>query len=241
MAFGRSQALCKALLGSALRSVSAATLAINDNSASADTITSASAGGIFGSSAIVQYDRLLVQGASSTSNCVFAVATSVASSTLTFPTGTFASSESAGNTILLTAFNKASMRELFHNAYLDIYDGTRPDTPEDAENGNLLVRFTGIQFGAPTFDSANNRAYIQLYSTLSNVNATNSGTMAWARMRGGQTYTTGEDSTNALIRLDMSVGQSTGDLIVTNTSVTAGKPQNISNLEMRAKVLLTGV
>lgn len=67
---------------------------------------------------------------------------------------------------------------------LQVFDGTRPATPDTAVTSqNMLVEFTipGPAFEAPTFDAANNRV-VMPGTPVSPATSMNAGFATWARL-----------------------------------------------------------
>ena len=222
-----SQALCEAQAGRIKAAITATTIALVDGGGSEDTATDSGNG--FVSAGFEVGDLVEVLGASDEDNLVVAPVIGVAVGTLTFPTGTWNSGETAGASITMRARERCSFAELARLAQLDIMGGTIPSSPDAAESGSPLVTFSNLKFGPVAWDSTNKRAYVDLIETIS-ATALLSGPATHFRMRLGQAYTTGASTT--LKRIDGTVGVSTGDMRITNTEIVAGAPESISSLRI---------
>jgi hypothetical protein len=219
--------LCKYRAGVDIGEISAATLALVDGGASNDTLTDTDSGLVAAGFAVGQ--RLQVITCANAANKVNVPILSVAVGSIGVPTGTWTAVETAGNTIrVLGRPSAVSFADLFHNAQLDIYSGSIPTTPDDAENGTLLCFLTGLQFGEVVWDATEKRAYVDLLATVTGTPLA-SGTAAWFRLRGGGAVTTGASTT--MIRIDGTVGVSSGDMKLATVTFEVGRPLSISSAQ----------
>jgi hypothetical protein len=236
MALRFSRRLCEYQAGYVKASRTATTLALVDNGASKDKITDTGAlltsGG--NDSEFEVGDWVEVYGATSASNDVIQPITSICASTIWIPTGSFVANQSAGSSLTLRARGRADFASLFRDAQLDVYSGSIPANPETTESGTLLISYTGLKFAGEVWDSTNAWAYVTLAASVT-ATASATGTAGWYRLRGGGVTTTGADSDNELIRIDGTVGVSSGDLQVPSVSITSGNTYGVSQFRVYFK------
>jgi hypothetical protein len=202
------------------------TLALVDGGGSADTITDSGSG--FVTAGFRAGDKISVVGATDSDDDVDGiVAASVAAGTITLPTGTFTTGQSAGSALAVVAANGGSFKDLFWGGVIRIYSGTQPTSANDAESGTLLVEISlnsgtfvpseytyGIQFG-----TASGGIISKLGGEVWSGTAVATGTAGWFRLY-DNSRTTGASTTG--IRLDGTVGTTGAQLIVSSTSISSG-------------------
>ena len=183
---------------------------------------------------------LEIPDAQAAGNQIMAPILGVTAGALNLPTGTFASAQAAGNTLTLRSrYPKASFAQAFFKSQLDIYTSTIPDTPDDAENGTLLISFMNLIFGAHQWDATNLRAFVDLIQAVT-ATAVNTGDAGWFRLRGGGVYDTGASSGD-LIRLDGTVGTtSSADLRVRSLRFEAGLSETLGSVKLYQLSFNTG-
>jgi hypothetical protein len=235
MAINRSRGLVEALAGKVIAQAVAATIALNENGASPDTIvwsSYSSSGFITAGFGRGQVDLF----GSDNEDGQYQVQT-VAAGTLTLPAGMFTGSEIAGNTLTIEQVRRGSLRDLFYNSTLRYYTGTRPASGADgAETGTLLGTLTGIYFGDVQFDSTNKYAYIELRSGLNIASvAVAEGDIGYARFYSTVTGAIVTGASTTSIRMDLSVGVGSGDLQLSGVGVKVGDPIGLRSAKMRVK------
>ena len=221
-----SQGAVEALAGDTLATLSGTGIALNDNGASDDTITDSGAG--LGDFSVG--DLVYIYGATYASNNTTFNVIGATANTLTLPTGSLYTDQSAGSDILLQAFRRASFVELFEISYLSYRNGTIPASADTTESGSELAEFSGIRFTGATYDSVNDNAYCDLYETIT-ATASAGGDVGYARLYGGGAKTTGASTT--AIRADLTVGVGSGDLRLSSLTITSGQALSISSLKIK--------
>lgn len=174
-------------------------------------------------------DKVTVKN-SANNNSTFTV-TVVAAGALTVSEAI--TTESAGATIFVGAHRGSSLNDLFAGGVLEIRTGSQPASADDAETGTLLATITlssgahntttgenGLMFGASSTNGVLSKDSGQVWSG----DAANSGTAGYFRLY-SVSKTTGA-STSA-VRLDGTVGVSTGDLRMASTAITSGQSVTI--------------
>ena len=226
MALRYSQTLCKYRAGVDLGDISAATLALVDGGASDDSVTDTVDGLVAAGFAAGQ--RLQVVTCANPANKVNVPILAVDVGSISVPTGTWAEAEIAGNVIrILGRPSAVSFADLFHNSQMDFCSGSIPTTPDDAETGTVLCSLTGLQFGEVAWDAVGKRAYVDLLTTATGTVLV-SGRASWFRLRGGGSVATG--ASTSLIRIDGTVGVSSGDAAIPTVDLEAGRPLSISSM-----------
>jgi hypothetical protein len=99
-----------------------------------------------------------------------------------------------------------------------IYEGTQPDTPQDAATGSTLL--ATINFASPAFTSADSNAAVALSGGAISGTASASGTAQWFRVI---------DRDNVAL-IDGSVGESGEDMNFDETAFVSGGTVTISSL-----------
>jgi len=237
MAIKLSTGLRQALLGNtAARSTvvvyTATTIAAVDGGGSADTFTDSANG--FVTEGFAVGDSIMTFGWTGDNAGSYGpfVLTGVAAGTLTVATGSIIASDAAGESIIVVAMKGGSWRDLFKDGILDIYSGTMPVSADAAETGTKLVSITvssgaftagqpanGLEFGAPSA------------GVISKDSATWSG-VGLANGEAGyfvfydNAYTAGSSTT--AIRFMGTCSETSGDLLMSDCTVTASVTKTIS-------------
>lgn len=120
-----------------------------------------------------------------------------------------------------------AMVALLNSGTLEIYDGTQPTDANTAiTTQNLLGTFT---FGSTAFaasvasGTAPNRSAVATANSISNVNASATGTATWFRAKRSSANGSGAI-------MDGTAGTSGTDLIMTDVSLTSGETMSVASL-----------
>lgn len=130
----------------------------------------------------------------------------------------------------------------FTNCVVDIYSGVQPQSADDAISGTLLARATlsggafveGVSTNGLNFATsvagvlAKEAAEEWKYTGLAN------GTARWFRLR-ANAVDDGTSSTT-LLRIDGSVGTTTGDMLLSNLNIVTGAIGTIDTFNIRRAV-----
>ncbi len=109
---------------------------------------------------------------------------------------------------------------LGNGAKLQIYDGSQPANPDTAVTSQ--VKLAELTCGSPFAGSASSGVLTANAITAANAVAT--GTASWFRLT----------TSGGSAKLDGTVGTSTSDLIIDNTSINSGQQVSVSSLTVTA-------
>lgn len=250
MAVKYSQALCKALLDKQLVKIVEATATANedislvDGGAGEDTIIGGSSVN-FLTAGFKKGDAIYVRKATASADNITAVqCTAVTATTINLPTGTWTTGEANSAALLVMAADGGSYKNLFNNMNVTIFSGTQPDDPDEASTqkgaATALITYSGFAFGDATYNTTDEQGEVDILSAIS-ANAANTGTGAWFRIWMGIPGTdesAGRDAASTTaIRVDGSVGITTGDLRLVSTAFTSGQPQTLNSAKQIVKML----
>jgi hypothetical protein len=155
--------------------------------------------------------------------------TSVAAGTIEVATGLLAGDE-AGETVVIVGIKGGSLKDIFKDGVLKIYNGTQPTSPDNSIGGaTALVTITvsngafvpgavtnGLEFGAPALGviAKNTEVWSGVVAA--------SGTASWYRFYANTADAGAADTTYIYPRIDGAVGTSGRELNVTSVYLTAG-------------------
>ncbi len=122
---------------------------------------------------------------------------------------------------------------IFKDGVIELYSGTQPATADAAVTGTLLATVTesGAAFtpGSPTagleFDAPSSGAIAKATGETWQYTGVAAGTIGWFRFKGNAADGGGVDTT--AVRIDGSVGQVSGDMVLSNTLIAIGTPGTI--------------
>ncbi|MEX2600442.1 MAG: hypothetical protein WD355_02260 [Balneolaceae bacterium] len=116
-------------------------------------------------------------------------------------------------------------------AQINIYTGSQPTDADTAASGTLLASIT-VDGGATgvTFDAAASGVLSKAAAETWQGTAAASGTAGWFRLFLKTDSPSGASTT--LVRVDGSVAVSGGDLNISNTSITSGAVQTITEFDI---------
>jgi hypothetical protein len=109
---------------------------------------------------------------------------------------------------------------LGNGAKLQIYDGSQPANPDTAVSSQ--VKLAELTCGSPFAGAASSGVLTANAITAANAVAT--GTASWFRLT----------TSGGTAKLDGTVGTSTSDLIIDNTSINSGQQVSVSSLTVTA-------
>jgi hypothetical protein len=212
-------------------------LSYNDNGGDPDTITDSE--NRFLEAGFKVGDAITTTGSTTGGNDISdVVLTVVAAGTLTFVTGTLAATEDFIAATTLTGNNGGDFKALFTDAVMEIYSGSQPSDPNEAETGTKLLRIT-IGSGAFTPGAAGNGLEFKPVSegilsknddeVWSGVGLAN-GTAGWFRLY-DNLYHTG--AVASAVRLDGSVGTSGANAILTSTAIKLDATTTLDKFNVR--------
>lgn len=134
--------------------------------------------------------------------------------------------------------NASGIKEQLADGVIRVYTGAQPANADAAVAGTLLIQYTlssgawtagtatnGLEFDAPVAGVLSKAAA----ETWSGVGVA-TGTAGWFRFVGNATDAGGSSTT--LPRIDGSVGAGSGDLALSNTSITTGAPNTIDTFSI---------
>lgn len=239
MALRFSTGLRNKMLGDAAPDMAlmvANTIALVDGGAGDDTITDSGNG--FVDAGFVVGDEITIAGATDGDDNVTVTLTGVAAGTLTVPTGTFTTGETAGAYIAIAAARGGSMKDQLRNGTLSIYSGSQVANADTAASGTLLCKHTlssgaftagseanGLEFGDAA-SGAIDKASGEVWSGV----AVATGIAGWFRFSGNETDAHGASTT--LPRIDGSCGTSGADLNLSTTAFTSGQTYTIDQFKI---------
>lgn len=243
MAFKYSQTLLKAILGKQeVKIVEASATAnedisLTDGGAGADSIDGGSAVD-FVAAGFKKGDSVYVLKASDSADDIEGVTvTAVTATKITLSTGVFTTGESGSTAIIVLAADGGSIKNLLNNLNLTIFTGTQPDDPDKAStqkgSATPLITYYNFFFGTAIWNSTDAQAELPLAENVA-ATADNTGTATWCRVWKGESAdaATNRDAENATsLRMDGSVGVTTGDYRVSSTSFESGVGQTFNNFK----------
>ena len=213
-------------------------LAFVDGGGSADSITDSGNG--FITAGFAPGEVLFVQGATTGANdsgCTGAVILTVVAGTITFATGTVDTAEAGIVGTVVAVARGGALKDIFHDAILNIYSGTQPADPDTAVSGTKLLAITvdagafvagafdnGLEFGAAALGVIAKAAGETWQGT-----GIAAGTAGWFRLSANPTDD-GSASTT-LPRIDGSVGTSGADLNMSTPTMTVGATYTIDSYQ----------
>lgn len=229
-----SDGLRCSLMGDAF--LKGASLSYNDNGGSPDTITDSD--NRFLKAGFKVGDAITTTGSTTGGNDISAIVlTAVAAGTLTFVTGTLAATEAFIAATTLIGNNGGDYKALFTNSVLEIYSGSQPSDPNEAETGTKLLRVT-IGSGAFTPGAAGNGLeFKQVLQGELSKNADEvwsgvglaNGTAGWFRLY-DNLYHSG--AVASAVRLDGSVGTSGANMILSSTAIKLNATSTIDQFDI---------
>lgn len=119
------------------------------------------------------------------------------------------------STTLQNAFLTTAVLNLFNGGVIEIRTGTQPANANATATGTVLTTLT---LGNPAFGSITNGS--SSANTIATVTAAATGTAGYARV-----YQTG----GTVVLMDLSVGTSASNLVLTTASILAGGPVTVSS------------
>lgn len=221
MAVTKSQGMCEAMLGrQSCVSIHETTLALDDGGGAGGEDLITDSGNGFLTAGFRAGLAIYILGATNGSNDIAGVVcTAVTAGVITLPSGTLAADQSSGTAFAVFAADGGGFRNLFTDGSLALYTaGSGVPLVDEAYNANgavKLIQWDNVVLGSPTFESASDRGYINLTSTVSGT-AVAGGTATWGRFAKKSNDINGA-STSA-IRFQFSAGAVTGDLILATAS-----------------------
>jgi hypothetical protein len=161
----------------------------------------------------------------------------VTDTTISVPTGSLAD-DAATESVTIVALVGGSIKDVFKDGVLKIYNGTQPTSPNDGLGGaTCLVEITkasatftsgavaaGLEFGPAALGVVSKIA--NPADVWSGVNIA-SGTASWFRFYANATDAGGEDTTYIYPRIDGSVKTSGGELNMSSVSLVAAATTTI--------------
>ncbi len=130
-------------------------------------------------------------------------------------------------------------RTIFENGVIYVYSGVQPTSADNAVQGTKLGEITqdggDFTFGSATngllFDAPSNGEIVKDPSQVWQMVAEADGTVGWGRLMGNAIDNLAGSQT--LPRVDFSIGGSSADLSLNNTSVSSGATVTIDNFRYR--------
>jgi hypothetical protein len=241
MALRFSTGLRNAMLGDSAPTISIIaedTIALVDSgTTAADTITN-SGGTSFVTAGFVVGDTVTVSGATDTDDDGTYVVSAVTATTLTIPTASFTTGQTAGTVVAVAAARGGSMKDQLRNGTLSIYSGTQPANADTAYAGTLLCTYTissgafsaGSETNGLEFGDAASGAIDKASGEVWSGEAAATGTAGWFRFSGNATDAHGASTT--LPRIDGTCGTSGSDLVLSTTSFVSGQTYTIDQFEI---------
>lgn len=178
----------------------------------------------------------VLQATDANDNIVAVENVGVTASTILLPTATFNTGESDSTSVIVLACDGGSAKNILNNLNVTIFDGSQPDSPDNAAtqkgSATALITYRGFAYGDPTWDATNLKGDLATKDAIT-ADADNNGTGTWFRCWLGDVGTEAANRDNAAtdkVRWDGSVGQVSGDLLLTNTTFTAGNPSTLQNV-----------
>lgn len=223
--------LLSGTVGRTVATYTATTIAAVDGGGSADTFTDSANG--FVTAGFTIGDSILVigfTGANAGSHGPFAL-TNVAAGTLTVATGSIIASDDAGESVTIVALQGNSLRDIFKDCTIKIYNGTQPTSPDSSLGGaTCLAQITvssgafvsgavgnGLEFGAASAGVLSKNTSETWSGT-----ALVTGTATWFRIYANAADTGAADSTYIYPRIDGAIGTSGREVNMTSVYLTVG-------------------
>jgi hypothetical protein len=219
--------------GNIVRHVAAKTstgIAAVDGGAGVDTLTIASG---FLAAGFSPGDSILVIGFTGGAAGLVGpfLLSAVTDTTLTVPTASLAD-DAAGESVTVVALVGGSLKDVFKDGVLRIYNGTQPTSPNDGLGGATML--VAISKASATFTSGAVAAGLEFgpaaLGVLSKITSpadvwsgtiAASGTAAWFRFYANATDAGGADTTYIYPRIDGAVGTSGKELNMSSVSLVA--------------------
>jgi hypothetical protein len=154
--------------------------------------------------------------------------TIVAAGTLTVPTASL-TADAVGESVTIVALTGGSLKDVFKDGVLKIYNGTQPTSPNDGLGGATMLvtiskasaTFTsgavtaGLEFGAPALGVLSKNSDVWSGTIAA------TGTAAWFRFYANATDAGGADTTYIYPRIDGAVGTSGKELNMSSVALVA--------------------
>mgnify|MGYP001160537246 CR=1 FL=1 len=217
----------------------ASTIAAVDGGAGADSFTDSANG--FVTAGFSVGDSVMVYGFTGGMAAIHGpfVLTSVSAGTMEVATGSLAN-DAAGESVTLVVLVGGSLKDIFKDGVIKIYNGTQPSGPDSSTGGaTALVTITlasgtftpgsvanGLEFG-----SAGSGKIAKSSDVWSGVVET-SGTASWFRFYANASDSGAADTTYIYPRMDGAVGTAGRELNMSSVSLTAGSTVTIDTFEI---------
>jgi hypothetical protein len=227
----------KQLSGSPARhvaAITASTIAAVDGGTEADTFTDSGNG--FLTAGFAVGDAVMCYGFTGGMAAIHGpfTLTVVAQGTLTVATGLLAD-DAASESVTIVALVGGSLKDIFKDGVLKIYNGTQPTSADDGLGGaTALVTITeasatftpgavaaGLEFGVAS------AGVLSKSSAVWSGTVASSGTASWFRLYANATDAGGADTTYIYPRIDGSVGTSGKDINMSSVSLVAASTTTI--------------
>jgi hypothetical protein len=209
---------------------------VDSGTTAADTITN-STGTSFVTAGFVVGDTVTVSGATDTDDDGTYVVSAVTADTLTIPTASFTTGQTAGTVVAVAAAQGGSLKDTLRNGIINIYSGSQPANADTAASGTHLATITvgsgaftagsetnGLEFGT----ASSGEIEMSSSETWSGVGLAD-GTAGWFRFYGNATDAGGAATTYP--RVDGSIGTSGADLNMSSTSISTGSTYTIDSFK----------
>lgn len=165
-------------------------------------------------------DKLRVLGATDPNDDVQTSIVSVTALTITLNTNVWTTGQARGGKVALVVPKGGTVPDVFNGGSCVFYSGTRPTSAnDDIGTSTVLMTVSNVQFGDFYWDDVNQRAYVE--SSIAGT-VTAAGNVTWARL-----VAPGDNAGGASVtakRIDASVGQSVGDILVSATAWSVSDP-----------------
>ncbi len=223
-----------------IAAITATTIAAVDGAGSSDTFTDSGNGFITAGFSVG--DSVLVYGftgANLGSHGPF-VLTGVAAGVLTVATGSIIASDGATEPVTIVALVGGSLRDIFKDGVLKIYNGTQPASPDNSIGGATPLVVISVASGAFASGAVANglefgTAVLGVITKNADVWSgviASSGVAGWYRKYANPTDAGAADTTYIYPRIDGTIGTSGRELNMTNTTLTAGATITIDTFEI---------
>lgn len=133
----------------------------------------------------------------------------------------------------------SAFQDIFDYGVIYVYTGVQPSAADNAVQGTLLGKITqdgnSFSFGSQTnglqFDAPDGGVIAKLPSQVWQMVGEAAGTAGWGRLMGNALDDLG--SSTSLPRIDFSIGGSSADLVLNNTSIAVGARTTIDQFRYR--------